>query len=286
MTEIQTTEIQTTEDIQTSPIPGIKVLLQGESGSGKTHALRSLIQAGIKPLMVMTDPSLSTLADLPCTQWHYMYVPPVAFDFADMIGTAEKINVLSFDSLAKMTDPNRAKNRQWISLLTALHKFKCDRCGAEFGDATSWGTGKALYLDSMSGLNPMALSLVAGDKPVKAMADWQIAQGEILKLIQKITAGCRCHVVLTAHIERETDEITGGVQLMAATLGRKLAPQIPRFFDEVIHTVRNGDKFLWSTATSNMAVKTRLLQRRCDLTPSFVPLIDEWKKRGGFVEIK
>jgi len=135
-------------------------------------------------------------------------------------------------------------------------------------------------VDSLSGLNIMAMTLVVGSKPTKAMSDWGVAMDNLEKLLQKLCTDTKCHFVLTAHLERETDEVSGGIQLMASTLGRKLAPKIPRFFDDVICCQRNGSEFTWSTAALNVDLKARNLPIGDRLEPSFVPLIKHWKEQN------
>ena len=68
---------------------------------------------------------------------------------------------------------------------------------------------------------------------------------------------------------------------MASTLGRKLAPKIPRFFSDVIHVKRIGNKFEWATDTLNCDLKARNVKIAGSLPPSFVPIMTQWKKNGG-----
>lgn len=269
---------------RSSPVPGVKALLEGETGSGKTTSALSFIPAGIVPFVLMTDPSIGTFGKTTCQELHYKYITPVSSTFQDMIAGATRINQFTMEMLAKTQDPNRQKHKQFIEVLSALHNFKCDRCGVEFGDVTTWSTKRALFFDSLTGLNPMAMDLVAGDKPIKSQADWQMAQGQILKLVQSLCVNLRCHFVMTAHQERETDEVTGAVKVMVSTLGKKLAPLIPRFFDEVIESVREGDQFRWSTITINTVLKSRLMPFGAKLPASFVPLIQAWQSNGGVIE--
>lgn len=278
------TEIQPTHSLLRSPIIGFSALLVGPTGSGKTKAMESLVSEGIVPFALFTEPSTSIVSHIPCPKLHWHYVKPIAQSFSDMIQSATDINELSFDLLTKKTDPNRRKHRQFIEVLQNLHNFKCDRCGQEFGDMPSWGTNRALYFDSLSGTNPMAMSLVTGDKPVKSQADWQVAQNTLLNLIQKLCTDRRCHFIMTSHMEREIDEISGGIHLTVSTLGRKLAPQIPRFFDEVINTIREGKTFRWSNMTINVDLKARLLPLDDKLQPGFHQLVEAWKNKGGIIE--
>jgi len=88
----------------------------------------------------------------------------------------------------------------------------------------------------------------------------------------------RAHFVLICHAEAEVDEVTGGKTVTAATLGRKLGPKLGRFFSEVIHTKRDGNKFSWSTASYNYDLKTRYMSISETLEPSFKPMITKWRE--------
>lgn len=258
-------------------LPGVKTMLMGGTGSGKTHAIRTLIDAGLEVFVLFTEPGMETVADVSSEKLHWHYIPPAAPDWADMIDSANKINTMSLKSLSDMSDINKRKYGQFIEVLTTLSNFKCDRTGEFYGAVDDWDSSRVLVVDSLSGLSIMAMNLVTGSKPVKSMADWGMAVDNLERLTTKLCVDTKCHFVLIAHLERETDEVTGGVSLMASTLGKKLAPKLPRFFSEVIHVRREGDKFSWSTASFNVDLKTRYLPLKEGLPPTFVPIIDKWR---------
>lgn len=261
-----------------SSVPGFNVMLCGTTGTGKTHSIRTLVEAGIETFVLFTEPGMEVLADLPPDRLHWHYVAPAAPDFSDMISSAQKINTMSFEALTKLPDINKRNYTEFIDVLTSLSNFKCDRTGQAYGSVDSWGPDKALVVDSLTGLSIMAMNLVAGSKPVKSMADWGVAIDNLERLITKLCVDTKCHFILLAHLERETDEVTGGTSLMASTLGRKLAPKLPRFFSDVVQAKRNVDKFVWSTAASNVDLKARNLPIADNLPPSFKGIIDNWNK--------
>lgn len=265
-------------------IPGSKTLLSGGTGSGKTHSLRTLIDAGIQPFILFTEPGMRTVSDITCEQGlHYKYVPPARPSWNDMLENARKINTLSFKALTQMQDMNKQKYAQFLEVITTMNDFVCDRCGQHFGDVGTWQTDRALCLDSLSGVNIMAMDMVVGAKPVKAPGDWGVAMDNLERFINGLTTNTQCHFVMIAHLEREKDEVTGGIQLMASTLGQKLAPKIPRFFDDVVQCLNREGEFSWATAGINVDLKWRNLPGGKDLPPSFVPLIDSWKSAGGII---
>jgi hypothetical protein len=198
-----------------------------------------------------------------------------------MLDSARKINTLTYESLSKLKDINKREYAQWMDVLVNLHNFKCQRTGEEFGDVSTWSTDRAIVIDSLSGLNIMAMNLVIGSKPTKSQSDWGVAMDNLERLLQKLCTDTQCHFVLTAHLERESDEVTGGIQLMASTLGRKLGPKVPRYFDDVVCCQRNGSQFSWSTAAMNVDLKARNLPIADNLEPSFEGIITPWTRKGG-----
>jgi hypothetical protein len=273
---------------QPSLLAGVNVLLEGPTGTGKTYALGTLADSGLELFLLFTESGLETALgywtdrgqEVPSNvHWHVL--GRASDSFATMAATADTINRLDLSALSKMQDINRAKQNQFVGLLRALSDFPDDRTGQKFGAVDSWGPNRCLALDSLSGINPIALSLVVGGKPVKSQSDWGIAMDQIEKLVRQLTDGCKCHFVLTSHVEREVDQVLGGVKLTVATLGVKLAPKIPPMFSDVILTSREGDKFFWSTANGQADLKARNLPIADHIPPTFKPILAKWLSRGG-----
>lgn len=263
-------------------VPGIKVLLSGGTGSGKTYSFRTLIEAGITPFVIATEPGIeATLGDIEDPHIHWKYIPPAAQTWDDLLEGATKVNTLSYKALSNLDDISKRKYHQFLDLITCLANFTCDRCGQSFGCVDDWGTDRALSIDSLSGVNIMALEMVVGAKPVRSQGEWGIAMDYLEKLITRLCAGVPCHFILTSHMQMISDEQTGQQQLMPLVLGQKLAPKIPRFFDDVIQTTQKGGKFYWHTASLRADLKARHIPIGENLPPTFLPIIENWKSKGG-----
>lgn len=283
-----TSQAPITPSDEPSLLPGVNVLIEGPTGTGKTHSLGTLADAGLDVFYLFTESGMETtlgywtdrgLSVPPNVHWHVL--PRSAGSFATLAASAQQINSLDFQALTKMQDSARGKHNEYVTLLKALSDFPDDRTGKRFGAVDSWGPDRCLCLDSLSGINPIVLSLVVGGKPVKNQGEWGIAMDQIEKLLRQLTDGCKCHFVLTAHVEREVDQVLGGAKLTVSTLGVKLAPKIPPMFSDVILTARMGDKFTWSTANSQADLKARNLPIANDLPQDFTQILSKWKSRGG-----
>jgi hypothetical protein len=271
-----------------SLLPGVNILLEGPAGTGKTYSLGTLVDEGIETFGLFTESGLETLTGywtdrgFPVPDnlhWHLLKRKQAGFDA--LIRGAESVNTMSLEALAKMQDHKRMEHNEYVNLLRALADFPDDRTGKKFGPVDSWGPDKAVFIDSLTGMNSIVMSLVVGNKPMKSMADWGLAQDQLEKLLRQLTDGCKCHFILISHVERETDQVFGGVKVTVSTLGKALAPKIPPMFSDVILSVREGSKFSWSTANPMADLKTRNLTIADGLPPSFKPIFDKWKSRGG-----
>ena len=267
---------------------GTSTLLMGGPGGGKTYSLATFLQAGLKLAIVFTEPrgpesiiAACQANNIPMDNLHWAYVSPQAPSFETMRKNAELIGSMSYAALTDLKSGlNKNQYTQFVTLLDTLANFKCQRTGEEFGPVDEFDNTWAFVLDSLSGLNLMAMDLVVGAKPVKHQGEWGVAMDNEERLIQKLCSDTTCFFVLTAHLEREMNEVTGSLNLSAGALGRKLAPKLPRFFSDVVHAYREGDNYYWSTATDNMDLKGRNLPIAEKLRPDFEQIIDVWKERA------
>ena len=238
--EAQVTTINEIVSAATAPekstLSGFNVLLMGPAGTGKTYSIGTLVEAdpNLQVFYLGLEPGLETLQgfwkgkgkQVPENfHWHQLAAAKASFN--DLLDNAKRINTMSLETLAKATDPNRSKHNRFIQMLEVLNNFPDDRTGEKFGPVDEWGPNKCLVVDGMAGLAHMAMSLVVGNKPVKNISDWGISQDQIEKIVRLWTDACKCHFVLITHVEREKDEVMGGIKLMVSTLGAKLAPKLP-----------------------------------------------------------
>jgi len=273
-------------------LAGPKVLLMGQSGTGKTYSLGTLTDwaaaNGKEVFALFTENGLETLLgywrdkskEVPdCLHWHSTLTKPLPL--STLMKSAENVGKLSYESITKMIDPDRGSNNAFYKILAACSNFKDDRTGKEFGSIDSWGADRIFVLDSLTELSNACMKMVIGSKPTASQPDYGVAQNNLMNFLRLCTQGLSCTFILTAHVTREKDEITGSVKTMVSAIGVALSPQIPTLFSDVIFTVRENVEFFWDTAAFNVDTKTRSLGYRSKIKPDFAQIMSVWLQRGG-----
>lgn len=283
-------------------LSGVKVLLEGPAGSGKTDAIGTLVDWAatqtppLDVLVLFTERGLETLLGYwtepkarnnmkarpipPNLHWRDLVTKPVTLD--RMIEGAKNVGKLTFEGMTKMQDMSRHLGNPFEAILMACTDFTSDRPGDEgkkWGPVDSWGPDKIFVTDSLSELANACTKMVIGSKPTMAMGEYSVAQNNLMNFLRLLTQGCSCHFVLTAHVSREKDEITGGIKLMTQAIGSAISSQIPPLFSEVIYTWREASSWYWDTANPNVDLKSRYLPIESKLRPDFAQILDKWKAR-------
>lgn len=276
----------------TYTLAGPKILLEGPSGTGKTYAIGTLVDWAAKHQMevfvLFTENGLETLLgywkdrgqEVPaCLHWHVVRTPALGLDA--LIDGAKKVGMLSYESLTKAIDGNRATNNPWEKFLMTLADFPDDRTGQKFGNVGTWGANRILVNDSMSESANACFRMVVGNKPVGAPNEFQVAQNNFLNWLRFMTQSLQCTFVITAHVQRQINEVTGTTQLMTKVIGKAIGDEVPQLFSDVIYTVREGATWTWDTAAANVDVKTRNLPIAAKQPPNFASIMDKWLARAG-----
>lgn len=268
-------------------LEGVNVVLMGPSGSGKTYSIGTLVDSGIEVFYLALENGLESLLgyyadnnkEIP-SNLHWHRIEPKKAGFQALIDSATKINIMDQKTLASSSDTRRKEYDSFLKIVSSLSNFIDDRTGISYGSVDSWGTDRVIVVDGLTGINNAAMNLVVGGKPMKSQSDWQIAQSQVETLLTKLCDDCNCHFVLLAHIEREHDEIMGGIKLTMSTLGKALLAKLPRLFSDIILTTRDGLNFYWDTIDNKADVKTRNLPMSSKNPPDFKAILKKWNSRN------
>jgi len=268
---------------------GSKTLLLGPPGSGKTTSLVTFIEQGIELFVLGTDPGFEeSILDaihergLDINKLHYKYIGAGTPSFKALRNAAEKVGTMSYTDLTSIkSGVDKHLYRQYYDVVDTLADFVCDRCKKSFGATDEWTPEqmRCLAIDSLTGINRMVLDLMVGGKPIAHQGEYGVAMEMEEKLVLTLCSNLRCFLVITAHLDKEPNLLTGVPQQMVGALGSKLAPKLPRSFSDVILAVKEGREFTWSTAATNVDLKNRSVPLGEKLQPNFKYMVDAWKRR-------
>lgn len=275
-------------------LAGPKILLEGAGGSGKTHSLGTLVDWAARqtppiPVRVLfSENGLETLLGywrdrkLPVPAnlaWHVIRTPTQ--DLQSLISAATSVGNLSYEGLTKQVDPLRGSKNPWEKLLKALSNFPDDRTGELLGNIGDWDHKTILANDSLTESAQACVRMVIGNKPTMSLPEYGVAQNNLMGWLRYMTQAFKGTFVLTAHVQRQTNEITGTTQLMTKAIGKSMSDDIPPLFSEVIYTMREGNKWYWDTAASNVDTKTRYLPISTKINPDFAQIMNKWLERSA-----
>lgn len=234
-----------------------KMLLVGDSGSGKTGALASLAAAGYNLRILDADNGIDLLLDYlrnPASM--YFKKDPRSIERVAYTVCSDKMRTIGGQIF-----PMEA--RAWPLLISRLEHWKepatADAPAIDFGRLTSWTEQDILVIDSMSFTATAAHNFVlqmngnlGGAKtPTQNEARRNIwaAQNMLRDMLAMLyDSNVKCNVIVTAHItfvnELGEKPADGQSQMQGypSAIGRALSPHIPRYFNTVLFakTVGSG----------------------------------------------
>lgn len=269
-----------------------KIMMIGATGAGKTFGSLLIAKEIPKVRVIFTEPGMDVfgaekfpleIASLRGKSLHTMYMPAANAGIDSLLTAANQVNTMSYQTLKNLPETSRASTNEFVKIIEALKNFKSDETGEEFGRVETWDTDTVLVIDSLTGIAYAAMRCVVGSRVTLDQHHWGMAMGLIENLLIFLTMNCRCWVIITAHPEREVNEVTGRTDIFASVPGKKLAPKIGRFFSEIIEVKRNKSEYFWSNTGENIDVKSRLLPQADKMPPSWDVIVRNAQKMSiGF----
>ncbi len=210
-----------------------KMLLVGDSGSGKTGALASLAGAGYNVRIIDLDNGADILANIlrdPKSQYGKEALARVAFETI----TDPMKNV------AGKLIPKAAT--VWQRTIKLLDNWKTET--TDFGPVSSWTPRDVLVIDSLTFLCNaamnfhLAMNARLGQQPHQS--DWYNGQQMIEGLLQMLyDEGIHCNVIINCHLTDVSGQ-NEPAQWYPAALGKALPPKVGRYFNTILQAKSSG----------------------------------------------
>jgi hypothetical protein len=244
-----------------------KMLLMGESGTGKTAATATL--AGVpnkKVFYVMMEDSLRVVirrmielyGSIPeNVHWHNFQYQGASIE--NMINASDAVMSLDEEGQIKWRDKARKSATGFNLFLRFLKNLVDDRTGESFGSIEDLDDSWIVVFDSLTTISEMIWAEYMGGRVAVDAREYSGPQSKITTLLSAMCWQWNCSVVVTAHTEeRETTRKSEVFRKYPRTLGAKLKDELGQYFDDIVLTKRLGkDQFQWDNATPMAAVKFR-----------------------------
>lgn len=202
-----------------------KLLYLGDSGTGKTGSLVSLVAAGYKLHVLDYDNGLDVLKEF------------AKRDCPDKLQNVDYIT-LRDQYKAGPTGPMVAGvPKALVNTIKYLNKWDDETVPSE------WGDNHILVVDSLTGLGKAAFEWAKGMNPgAKEPRQWyHTAQQAVDNVLSLLTSeGFRANVVIIAHVQFIENKIDGTIRGYANTIGKALGPMVPTYFNTMVLARSSG----------------------------------------------
>lgn len=217
----------------------VKVLLTGDSGSGKTGAKASLVKAGYRLFILDMDNGLDPLKTF------------VQHECPD------KLDNVEFRTLRDKRKTTGAgvtveKARAWVDMMKMLDHWKYD--DVDFGKPSEFGPDAIVIIDSLSFASDAAFDWAQSMNPnIKDPRQWfYTAQQQVESMLALLSSdGFRANVIVDSHVRYNTGE-DGRQKGYPNAIGSALGPTIPRYFNHWAQCENKAGKRTIRTAATNM----------------------------------
>lgn len=217
-----------------------KILYLGDSGTGKTGSLVSLMKDGFQLRIIDFDNGLDVLKEF------------AKRDCPDKLGNVDYETVRDKYKAGTQGPVIDGAPKALVQSLKLLNKWTDESLPAE------WGPNHILIIDSLTGLGKAAFEWAKGMNPgSKEPRQWyHQAQQAVDNVISLLTSEAfHANVIIIAHVQFQ-ESTDGTVRGYANTIGKALGPIVPTYFNTMVLARSSGSganvKRTISTAPTSM----------------------------------
>lgn len=217
----------------------VKLLLTGDSGSGKSGALASLVAAGYRLRVLDMDNGLDPLKTF------------VMKECPQSVGNVE-FRTLRDNVSTTAAGPKVVKPKAFVDAMKMLDHWRYD--DIDLGSPSTWGPDCICVLDSLSFFSDAAFDWAQSLNPsAKDPRQWfYSAQQAVESALALLTsASFATNVIVSAHVRYTTGD-DGRSKGYPNAIGSALGPTIPRYFNHWAQCENKAGKRTIQTAATSM----------------------------------
>jgi hypothetical protein len=230
-----------------------KMLLIGDSGTGKTGSLVSLVKAGYKLRILDLDNGLDILRNLVLEQCPELidnvHFITVTDKFKQVGGKAVPVDSNAWPRAVKYLDnwTNFGEIRKEVGADGKPVNVQIKADDPEhfnLGKPETWGADTILVLDSFTFMCNAAMRYILklNGRPAGPTyeSDWNEAQQLVENLLAMLyDVSMRTNIIVCAHIAVRTEK-DGTTTAYPTALGKALGPKVGRYFNAMLEVRRSG----------------------------------------------
>jgi hypothetical protein len=221
-----------------------KLLAIGDSKSGKTGSLVSLVKAGYKLRILDFDNGLDVLKQF------------VLRDCPQNLGNIEYRTLRDNYKATEEGPVIEGKATAFINALKMLDRWVYD--DIDYGDPAEWGPDVILVIDSFTFMSDAAFAFREPLTPKGKMGTYDKravygdSQNQLEKVLAALTSGnFKTNVIVISHV-RYVDNPDGMKKGYPSSVGAALSPTIPAYFNNVVRYANIGGRRQIETISSPM----------------------------------
>lgn len=217
----------------------VKLLLTGDSGSGKSGALASLVKSGYHLRILDMDNGLDSLK---------AYVMKNSPTLADNV----EFRTLRDDVTATAAGPKVVKARAFVDAIKMLDNWKYDT--TDLGKPCDFGPDCIVCLDTLTFFSDAAMNWAESMNPTaKDPRQWfYAAQQAVESALALLTSvSFKTNVIVSSHVRYTTGD-DGRNKGYPTAVGSALGPTIPRYFNHWAQCENKSGKRTIRTAATNI----------------------------------
>lgn len=221
-----------------------KMILFGDSGTGKTGSLTSLAKAGYNLRILDTDNGLDILRQFVAKEC------PERLDSIDYETVRDKYveGPIYMNGAVVGKGPTVKKPTAYLRTLDLLTQW------SDGTTPTEWGDNTVFVLDSLTGLGKAAFEWARNmNVAAKDGRQWYgTAQASLENILALLTSEeFRTNVIIISHVDYRSEGENSPIKGYVNAVGAKLGPNIPKYFNTVVLAETSG-----SGANTRRRIKT------------------------------
>jgi len=196
----------------------VKLLFVGNSGSGKTGALVSLVKAGYKLRIIDMDNGLDAMVNF------------IRAECPDQIGNVQYETLRDKYKAGPTGSKVSGSPKAYIRANNLLDKWTDDTKPEE------WGSDTILVIDSLTHFGRAAFAWARGLNPnSRDPRQWyKVAQDSIMDILDTVTGNIfQTNVIVITHIDYR-ENANGFRKGFASSVGKAIGDKIPSFFNTML----------------------------------------------------